>query len=347
MFVIKNLIVPLRTKINFKFVLTIKFNFKQKTKQTIMKKSIALVAMSFGVTSIFAQDLTSKKGEPFLPEAGDYAISIDANPFLNYVGNFFGKTANNVAPTWNFLNGNNMIIGKKFKDATTAYRAGIRIGYWNNTTKAMLVDQSQTTAPTFPTLPSMKEDVMKSKSTSIGLMAGIEKRKGKTRLQGLYGADFMIWTSSTKQTYEYGQTLDPAGSNANLATVIAGTNTQNFGANIYVPTTGATATSGRVTSKKVGNGFGLGLRAFVGAEYFILPKISLGGEFGWGVGFMTGGKTTTITETTGTNAGNPSKAEVTEEMKNGGKFAIDTDLNNTGTGSILAPSASLRLNLHF
>jgi len=56
-----------------------------------MKKSIALVAMAFGVTSAFAQDLTSKKGEPFLPEAGDYAISIDANPFLNYLGTFFGK----------------------------------------------------------------------------------------------------------------------------------------------------------------------------------------------------------------------------------------------------------------
>lgn len=315
-----------------------------------MKKSIALVAMSFGVSSIFAQDLTSKKGEPFLPEAGDYAVSIDANPFLNYVGNFFGKTANNVAPTWNFLNGNNMIIGKYFKDANTAYRLGVRIGLSNNTTKNKLVDQSQTTPPTFPELPQMSEDVMKAKSTAVGLMAGIEKRKGKTRLQGFYGADLMIFASSSKSTYEYGQTLDPNGSNANLVAVnsVGNTaNTTNFGTNIYTPATGNTATSGRVTSRKVGNGFGLGVRAFIGAEYFILPKISIGGEFGWGVGVMTGGKTVTETETIGTNASGKSVSSVTEEKKNGGKFALDTDLNNTGTGSILAPSASLRLNLHF
>ena len=68
-----------------------------------MKKSIALVALAFGVSSAFAQDLTSKKGEPFLPEAGDYMIGIDANPFLNYLGNFFGKTVANTAPTFNFL----------------------------------------------------------------------------------------------------------------------------------------------------------------------------------------------------------------------------------------------------
>lgn len=344
MFVIRNLIVHLRTKINYKFVTTIKFNFKTKTKQTIMKKSIALVAMSFGVTSIFAQDLTSKKGEPILPEAGDYAISIDANPFLNYVGNFFGKTANNVAPSWNFLNGNNMIIGKKFKDANTAYRAGIRIGLSNNTTKNELADAS-VAAPAYPTLPTMKEDVMKSGNTSIGLMVGIEKRKGKTRLQGLYGADFMIWTSSMKEKYTYGQTIDPTGSVVAMNTVNA-SNTSSFngGANMYAPNGAA---SGRILSKKTSNGLGFGLRAFVGAEYFILPKISLGGEFGWGFGFMTGGKTTTITETTGTVSGNNSKNEITEEMKNGAKFALDTDLNNTGTGSILAPSASLRLNLHF
>ena len=83
-----------------------------------MKKSIALVALAFGVSNAFAQDLTSKKGEPFLPEAGDYMIGIDATPFLNYVGNFFGKTAANAAPTFNFMNGNKMILGKYFKDAS-------------------------------------------------------------------------------------------------------------------------------------------------------------------------------------------------------------------------------------
>ncbi len=310
-----------------------------------MKKSIALVALAFGVTSAFAQDLTSKKGEPFLPEAGDYMIGIDANPFLNYVGNFFGKTAANTAPTFNFMNGNKMIIGKYFKDATTAYRVGIRIGMDNKTTKNNLTDVTET-GLTYPTLPTQKEDSWKRGQSAIGLTVGIEKRKGKTRLQGFYGADFMIFGSSTKDKYTYGQTVD--GTTAGL-TAVTGANSSSFnaganlGAGANIGVTGQT--SGRVTSKKVGNGLGFGLRAFIGAEYFILPKISIGGEFGWGVGFMTGGKTTTIVESIG---GTPvANTSVTQTVKNGGHLVLDTDLNNTTTGSILAPSASLRLNLHF
>jgi len=35
-----------------------------------MKKSVLGLALAFGVSSAFAQDLTSKKGEPILPEVG-------------------------------------------------------------------------------------------------------------------------------------------------------------------------------------------------------------------------------------------------------------------------------------
>ena len=35
------------------------------------------------------------------------------------------------------------------------------------------------------------------------------------------------------------------------------------------------------------SGFGFGIGAFVGAEYFIAPKLSLGGQFSWGVDFLS------------------------------------------------------------
>ncbi len=320
-----------------------------------MKKSIALVAMAFGVTSAFAQDLTSKKGEPFLPEAGDYMIGVDANPFLNYVGNFFGKAGaasgvgSNQAPTWNYLNANsNIITGKYFKDATTAYRVGIRLGYDSKTTKKYLSDVTET-GIVYPALPSQKEDKMAHKSSTIGLTVGIEKRKGKTRLQGFYGAELMVWGSSKKDKYTYGQSVD--GTTAGLQNVTA-LNTSDFsgvanvlGANVNSSIGVAGETSSRVTSRKVGGGFGAGVRAFIGAEYFVAPKISIGGEFGWGIGYMTGGKTVTTVESIGGTS--PAKSDVTKTEKNGGHFVIDTDANNSTTGSILAPSASLRLNLHF
>ena len=33
--------------------------------------------------------------------------------------------------------------------------------------------------------------------------------------------------------------------------------------------------------------FGVILRAFIGAEYFIAPKISITAEYGWGFGFTS------------------------------------------------------------
>ena len=75
-----------------------------------MKKTIALLTTVLIVKSASSQDITSKKGEPILPEAGDYMIGIELNPFLNYI-------SHGVSPTFSFMNGNNMIIGKYYKDA--------------------------------------------------------------------------------------------------------------------------------------------------------------------------------------------------------------------------------------
>jgi len=301
-----------------------------------MKKSIAVVAMAFGVTSAFAQDLTSKKGEPFLPEAGEYAISIDANPFLNYVGNFFGKTNNNTAPTFNFLNNNFVITGKKFKDATNAYRASVRLGFDNTSTKAQTADRASTATVTYPTLPGMVENKHAKSNTNIGISVGIEKRRGKTRLQGVYGAEAGIFYGSTKDKYTYGNAL--AASGATPVGVSAAGDGMNGNVNITTDTYGNAA---RVTVKKGGASFSIGVRGFVGAEYFVAPKISIGGEFGWGIGFGMTGKSKTTTESIG--GATPAVGEQTIEGSKSSTFMLDTDNKN----SFFGPSANLRLNLHF
>ncbi|MBA3683465.1 MAG: hypothetical protein H0W73_20210 [Bacteroidetes bacterium] len=317
-----------------------------------MKKSIALVALAFGVTSAFAQDLTSKKGEPMLPEAGDWAIAIDATPFLNYAGNMFGKTANNTAPTWNFLTSNQIITGKYFKDASMAYRASLRIGLTSDKERKMVQDRaaaaaSSPTANGYPAAEAMKENVWKHSNTVIGLSGGIEKRKGKTRLQGFYGGEVGVFANMSKEKFEYGNSLaatSSASTNVNVDPTDDG-----FGGsgNIGTPAIGGLIGSARATEIKHGTVFSFGVRGFIGAEYFILPKISIGGEFGWGLGISSVGKTTTTWESVGNN-GNPTNTTNTvgtttiEGSKNGG-FALDTD-NSTG---MWGPSGSLRLALHF
>ena len=107
-----------------------------------MKKSVLVFALALGVTGAFAQDLTSKKGEPMLPEAEDWAISLDAAPIFSFVGNAFNGNTANAAPGVAWLNGNQTIIGKKFIDEKNAYRVLVRLGFTNQTYKNMVADDA-------------------------------------------------------------------------------------------------------------------------------------------------------------------------------------------------------------
>lgn len=318
-----------------------------------MKKSLTLLACAFGISGAFAQDLTSKKGEPILPEAGDWSIGVEATPFLNYMGNFFGKSANNTAPTFNFLNSSQMITGKYFVDAATAYRASLRLGFGNNTVKEATSDRSYVpkNPNSFPTADPTVDNVWKHSQTNIGLAVGLEKRKGKTRLQGYYGAEVGIGLSTSKDKFEYGNALNPVSTNTAVNAVIVDVGDQISGAGNYntaAPIEGIVGDA-RATERKNGTVFSVGARAFIGVEYFILPKISLGGEFGWGLGFRTGAKTSTTYEAVGNKDpfGANSKLEVgsstIETPATGGAFGLDTD-NLSGLSGF---SGALRLNFHF
>jgi hypothetical protein len=288
-----------------------------------MKKQITTVAtaIALGLFTANAQDLTSKKGEPILPEEGDWGIGIDATPFLNYAGNFFGKQNDNSAPTWDFLSGNQTIVGKYFKDATTAYRVAIRLGFGSSKISNYVDDDTNTSSD-----PKYVQDTKTTSYNGIGLSAGLEMRKGKTRLQGYYGGELGLFIGGMKNKFTYG--------NAFSSTNVTPTST-NW----------STMTSGpfisRTTELKQGSMFQFGLRGFIGVEYFVLPKMSIGGEFGWGLGFTSVGEGQVTTESWDF-ANNAVKSTTTKTGKQS-SFAFDTDNVN----SIFGPSGSLRLNLYF
>jgi hypothetical protein len=325
-----------------------------------MKKSIALLALAFGVTGAFAQDLTSKKGEPILPEAEDWSIGVDAVPFLNYAGNFIGGNGSNVAPSWNNYGANQTIVAKKFTDAQNAYRVTFRLGMRNQSWKnEIAAPVASSAAPVnFPTKTTMNEDKASHSSSFIGIGVGMEKRKGKTRLQGFYGADVFVWFSSSKDKFKYGNALTQgATADPNVDAVTNSTDWSTTTASVVIsnPNTG-TGIAGqpgtanwRMISNKPGGQFGLGVRAFIGAEYFVMPKISIGGEFGWGVGLAMNLKSKTVYEAEGTDGGgNETKADITVTAKRGMSVILDTDRNAANSASYnLAPSGTLRLNFHF
>ena len=143
---------------------------------------LLIAAFAFSACATFAQDLTSKKGEAYLPATGDWSIGIEATPLLDYLGNFISGNLLDSAPSWNNINGNQTIIGKMYKSESKAYRAIVRIGMSSNKSIGKVDNDLITTPPAFPATSVKKDDVMKSISHFIGLGAGVEKRRG-TQIQ--------------------------------------------------------------------------------------------------------------------------------------------------------------------
>ena len=312
-----------------------------------MKKSVLALAMAFGVTGAFAQDLTSKKGEPFLPEAGDWSIGIEAAPFLNYAGQML-STAGASSPSFNFLAGNQSILGKMFKDEKTAYRAGIRLGFGGSkesaeVTKLYADPAAAPTSYTFPSRPEMVINEHKTSTRNIAITGGIEMRRGKTRLQGFYGGELGFGIAGRTQKYTYGNALVAATSTTPGVGVAAA---DNFNGNVTsTAVSQGQAGDARMTERKDNKSMTFGLRGFIGAEYFIIPKISIAGEFGWGLGLTKFGATKTTYEMRGMSSSATAQSVGTIEVEGqkSGNWSFDTDNLN----SVFGPAANLRLNLHF
>ncbi len=279
-----------------------------------MKKVILMFSLAILMSGILnAQEETnhlfvSKKGFKILPEKGDIALGIDASPILSFAGNMFnGNIGNGTA--FNFTNSNNAIYGKYFLDDKTAVRASVRIGMGtiNNVQYTTEDNVNPDTSVTVEDKMSMS-----TSNTLIGL--GYEKRRGNGRLQGFYGAEFLFQMSSQKTTYEYGN--EHTG-------VFTTPGTYDFGGNV--------AGTSRVTEAKSGANMGIGLGAFIGVEYFLAPKISLGGQFSWGAMLNTIGEGESKTEAWDNDNG---KVETTTQKSApgfGSGFGIDT---GNASGSI-------------
>jgi hypothetical protein len=104
---------------------------------------------------------------------------------------------------------------------------------------------------------------------------------------------------------------------------------------------GTVAPSGlRITQNKAGATFGLGIRGFIGAEYFIFPKIAVGGEFGWGLVVANIGDGSVTKESLDANG----KEQLVTQKSGGAKYVgLDNDINHVQ----LMPTGMLTLTMHF
>lgn len=278
------------------------------------------------VSGIIAQPI-SKKGEPFLPEAGEYAVGVDAAPFLFYLGNMFSANGNQ-APNAAFNNPELAISLKMFKRADLAYRAKVRLGImansWNGYQPEFANVETNTNV----------KDTYNRTVTNIYLSYGVEKRKGNTRIQGYYGIEGGVGLGTESHKFKYGNAIEANNQVPNrteFELVFQNEQTDvvtNIGEN-----------NSFITSYQLGTRFTLGARAFVGAEIFVFPKVSLGVEFGLGAMVAVEGKGTIETEAWTIPTGGGSETLVSETTEVGGNSVFGLDTDNT--------RGSINLNFHF
>jgi hypothetical protein len=238
--------------------------YLQTKKFMFMKKILVTAVMTATISFAIAQDntvLTNKKGTPILPKAGSWALGVDATPFLNYAGRIVGQNAAN-SPTFN----GGTFHGKYFLQDNKALRFGINI---NSNSASTITLQTKIGSTLSETLENMNknitvEDVRKVSFTDVRLFLGCEKRiGGQSRLQGFYGAETVLGFGNANEKIKntYGNALG----------------TQN-------------PLGWRTLIEKPGARFTIGANAFVGAEYFVAPGISLGGRVGYGIDYTLAGR---------------------------------------------------------
>jgi len=228
---------------------------------------IALISFSIGNAQGDTL-LKNKNGYPLLPEQGDIAVGMTMTPIFNYFGNFFhGNNATFFAPTANFAPfaiQPNAVFVKYFVADDAALRFTFEFTAASTTNSIYMPDDAALIND--PMSNAQVTDIMTSMNRNYVAGFGYEKRRGSTRLQGHYGAGLLLSYGNTKQNYQYGNPMSAANPMPS---------TNDFGANLH--------NGGRILNNYDGEQLGFGANVFMGVEYFILPKISLGAEFSYGV----------------------------------------------------------------
>ncbi len=267
--------------------------------------SLMLLACLFAF-SVNAQEepLTGKKGQPILPEASDIGLGVNLIPLFNWFGNSFNNTSNNTYAGSNKLFnkfGNSVIMGKYMLTDKTAVRVNFGFNF-NGYTDNQFVSDDASNDPNAKVIDTRVQEVGRY---VLGL--GYEMRRGTGRIQGYYGADLgLVLNQTNADKYTYG--------NGYSTTNVVPTS-HNWGGNL--------SSNERTISNSGTTQFGVGLRPFVGVEYFVAPKLSIGGEFGYNLMYTSTFESTSVTEYYEVSTGNVVNKEVNVASK--GNFSGGVD----------------------
>jgi hypothetical protein len=237
---------------------------------------LAATALLVGMNMLAQEEagtavLTGKNGTPILPQAGDFAIGVEATPYLNYLGNMFNDTQNNSLDL-----GSTTLHGRYYLDNNTALRLSLTID--NSTDTENYYVQDDAAVFQNPLSNAQVVDAQTNKSSGFELVAGIQKFRGYGRLRGFYGAAVAYGRSNSVTEYAYGNPITAAN---------------------QAPSNYFGASSSRTLVSNHGSFNSLGLGVLAGVEYYFAPKICIGGELGLGYNYSWGGQSNYTTESWG------------------------------------------------
>jgi hypothetical protein len=343
--------------------------FTLSIKTTSMKKFILLLAAILAVGTALAQDKPvadlgddllpkNKRGNAILPKAGDIGLGFNAIPILDLVFDSFKSGGANPGNMVQYTSGgNNQITGKYFIDPHTAVRARFGINTLGGTITNKVQDaqakaKASTGTPDDVAAASLitVEDKLAFKKNNVMFSVGVEKRRGYRRLQGFYGAELGIGTSGSTEKTTYGNPFSDQHE-------VIYTNDFNALTTTSVQPTDPGRTE-RNTEVHHRGGFRIGVRGFIGIEYFIFAKISVAAEYGWGYSIASRRAATIEREVYNNGQNGPSV--FTEKVQTDSKevqrgFSVDNNngsafsLNNTlnGNTALSGGAGSLTLLFHF
>jgi len=281
--------------------------------------SHGMYAQQDSATDRTTNNLVSKHGVPILPQAGDFAIGVDALPYINFFGRFFSST-NGLQ-----LGADNTLYGKYYLDNNTAIRAEFYTSHVNSTDRNYVYDDAAMLLN--PNSLAQVGDLLETKEHEYGIGVGLQKYRGYGRLRGTYGGQISYYRSTTTADYTWGNQMN------GLNSAPSSTNWNNF-RNTYNP-------ASRMVKGTMGAINSFAVTALAGVEYFFLPKICIGGEVGLSFVYSKQGQSNFTYEEVQDISGTPTRLEIDRAVSPG-----DSELS-VQTWQYGAPTGRIYVLFHF
>jgi hypothetical protein len=251
-----------------------------------MKKLILTSAVLAAFVGANAQETPAGSGVAYKPTSGALAVE------LGLTGGLL-NTATNLSSSGNAFPA--MLKVRYFLSDDLALRASFNFSSNSRTDKAYKLDDDGK--------ETSDVGIQKVKSSFYGINIGVEKHfTGTERLSTYIGADL---------------SLGAAGASLKEEKYTGGNYSENNSRKVKGSSVFGVADPDDDASR---GGFGFGLRAVTGADYYIAKKLYLGAEAGWG--FFSFKNSKIKAETTVPSGVNSSTTTTVENKSDGGAFSL-------------------------